>query len=1104
MRSPQECLQAMRRIILASDFLMTNEQEQLSNLRWFADLLTRPLQLATHLEVHCLHGSMPNSVSLSRRKFFALSGIEFDSNATQFFFREEDLSDASIRYLSENLEPGDLIIGYELSEVTRRLLARIGVHYVDVWLHPVRYLDDILFAFSSNHAGVFEKLCRYDLDPEHYRLYADRYRISTYKGTQRVELPIAPGSALFIGQTLQDKAISHHETGEMLNLLHYREEFQRAGRLYSRVYYSRHPYVRSGDDAILAFVRQCSFAEIADWPAYQMLASPMLSHVFSISSSVVHEARYFGKSVEFLYRPAIELEPRFGLRNYASVYQEFVSGHFWSDVLSPLVATHEVPRIVFLDSKDKLRDMLSFYWSYRQVDKVEGMRAQLNAIDRKMQGFDKTGPSSSAAAGGAPIAEPRRHDAATEESKLARRLLDYDVISFDVFDTLLVRPLARPEDLFLLLQDQADAIAEGALGSFVETRANSRRWAVEDGVGLRGEEVPLVARYRAIAKRRGLSDLQVEQLCRAEEEMDLRLLRPRRLAQSLYNEALRRGKRVIVVSDTYYERAFIEKLLEQHGFRGYHRLYVSSDTGTLKHSGTMYQTILQDLGMAPRAILHVGDNPRSDVERARQAGIDALHLPGPADAFAQHTRGFSHMRSRDPRLESLMRGMSANAVADNPRAIDHPSFVGGSARNLGYCVLGPIFLGFARWLIERAIHDRRTHLYFLARDGHIARECYRLLAPLYPDAPPSTYLYASRRGFALPSAESTRDLVAMLEADFSPTSLSSLLLHRFGLPSSAVSRADLRKTGFQAVDETVTWRDRRLVPLVQALSPQILDAARQERALLMEYFEQQGLLEASSRPGIIDIGHNGTLQRALGALLSRSDLHGYYFATFRGIEQLETLGMQAAGYVAQGVDVSEASHPYTRYVLMFELVFLNTEGSFQRMERIDGRLRPLLLPLSGEERRVAVTRDLHAGVTDFVRDCRDLFGDVIKTLHMDPAEIIAPYVEMLQQPSLLDAELFQGVAFENVYSGRDRRYAVEIAADARNSYTRAPIWKEGAEVLRLARHGGRQPHLIRLLDLAHRAGLLSDRKHRKLHRDPKGFFQDSKVPLLRRLSKLVD
>ena len=169
----------MRRIILASDFLMTHEQEQLSNLRWFADLLTRPLQLATHLEIHCLHGSMPGSVSLSRRKFFALSGIEFDSNATQFFFREEDLSDASVRYLSENFEPGDLIIGYELSEVTRRLLTRIGVHYVDVWLHPVRYLDDILFAFSSNHADVFEKLCRYDLDPEHYRLYADRYRIST-------------------------------------------------------------------------------------------------------------------------------------------------------------------------------------------------------------------------------------------------------------------------------------------------------------------------------------------------------------------------------------------------------------------------------------------------------------------------------------------------------------------------------------------------------------------------------------------------------------------------------------------------------------------------------------------------------------------------------------------------------------------------------------------------------------------------------------------------------------------------------------------------------------------------------------------------------------
>ena len=39
---------------------------------------------------------------------------------------------------------------------------------------------------------------------------------------------------------------------------------------------------------------------------------------------------------------------------------------------------------------------------------------------------------------------------------LARRLMEYDVISFDVFDTLLFRPFSRPEDLFYIVGQKLD------------------------------------------------------------------------------------------------------------------------------------------------------------------------------------------------------------------------------------------------------------------------------------------------------------------------------------------------------------------------------------------------------------------------------------------------------------------------------------------------------------------------------------------------------------------------------------------------------------------------------------------------------------------------
>lgn len=41
---------------------------------------------------------------------------------------------------------------------------------------------------------------------------------------------------------------------------------------------------------------------------------------------------------------------------------------------------------------------------------------------------------------------------------LARVLMNYDVISFDIFDTLLFRPFEKPTDLFIILQDKWDYV----------------------------------------------------------------------------------------------------------------------------------------------------------------------------------------------------------------------------------------------------------------------------------------------------------------------------------------------------------------------------------------------------------------------------------------------------------------------------------------------------------------------------------------------------------------------------------------------------------------------------------------------------------------------
>lgn len=1086
----------MARIFMSSDPLFTSESEQHSNLRWFTDLLSRPIEQATGIAPVPFVGSTTGASSFDRREFFRLSRIALDPEATQFFYRHAEVTQASLDYLSECLGSDALIIGYELSESTRAIFSRMGVTYVDIWLHPIRFLDDIIFAFSSNQPDVFERLSGHSLDPEVYHLYGTRAKIATYKGYHRVRTDVVPDSALFVGQTLKDKAVCRDTDGKMLTLLDFKEEFEKAGAKYSRVYYSRHPYVKHGDEEILRYVDACDFAERIDAPAYHLLANPGLRYVFSVSSSVVHEAKYFGKDTKFLYRPVIDLDLRFDPRCYASVFQEFVSGHFWSDVLSPVVETRECARAVFLSEKDQLRDMLGFYWSYRHVDKAEHVRDRLATVESRLRALDpvrKTRPGTRSLV----ALKESTPDPLVVMKGLESQLRSHDVISFDLFDTLVFRPFRKPEDLFDLLEAPVAAATAGRVRGFKEIRLKARGWVASPA---HGEEVVLRERYAAIGERFSLSSEQVARLQEIEEEAELSVLRPRPAGMQLFREALATGKRVVIVSDTFFERPFIEDLLARVEISGQDRVFLSSETGKLKATGAMFDHLVEELGVKPSAILHIGDNVVADVERARERGIAALLLDRTVDAFDAHCLAADTLRKGEGSWGSLRHGLAANHIADIPGAISTPSFVGGTIEQMGYAIVGPIFFAFARWVLESALRDGVEHLYFLARDGHVIMKAYEVIARHYPDAPTASYLYASRRGVAVPALRSAEDVVALLEVNYTATELGEFLHHRFGLPEDEIDTEVLSRHGFDGTDVLVSPREHAdsLRALLEELTPQILRRAEEERAVYLDYLEREAFAPHSKKRAVVDIGHRGTMQNCLSRLVEDDSIGGYYFALFSNVPMIRELGMEAEGFLGDAVDQAPA-HPYVRFILMFELLFLNDEGSFVRMERRDDVFEPIQRQLDGEADRIRFSREVQSAALSFVEDASDVMGPRLGELTIDADEVIAPYVAMLSAPSRLDANPFLGMPFENVYSGRGVAHVISpSAAKGRGG---SSLWLEGSRVL-AKRTSRSQSLLIGLVRIANRFGWISDQKMSKLERSPRRFFSDSRSGWVRLLARL--
>ena len=136
----------------------------------------------------------------------------------------------------------------------------------------------------------------------------------------------------------------------------------------------------------------------------------------------------------------------------------------------------------------------------------------------------------------------------------------HSVISFDVFDTLLIRKTLYPRDVFLLTEQKIKNAGYRAEG-FAVSRAR-----IENDMPLR----TLDDIYGTLAERYGWDTETEERVKRMELDVERSVLEPRPAVVELMEFALREGKRVVLTTDMYLPESVLRMLLEDKG------IYVSS------------------------------------------------------------------------------------------------------------------------------------------------------------------------------------------------------------------------------------------------------------------------------------------------------------------------------------------------------------------------------------------------------------------------------------------------------------------------------------------------------------------------------------------------
>lgn len=311
--------------------------------------------------------------------------------------------------------------------------------------------------------------------------------------------------------------------------------------------------------------------------------------------------------------------------------------------------------------------------------------------------------------------------------EIARKLCEYDVVSFDVFDTLLFRPFAVPSDLFYLVSERLN------YPDFHTIRIEAEETVRRDKGG---ERVTLKDIYDFISERTGI-DSELGQKAETDIEYDLCTYNP--YMKQVWDEVKKSGKPIIITSDMYLSSDFIARLLEKCGFTGYKRLFVSCECKCGKYEGTLYEHIKREL--STNSISHIGDNYSSDVRNARKHGIYAIEYRN-----VNSCGNIFRPRDMSPIIGSAYSGIVNQRLYRGDLTFS-------PAYEYGYKYGGLLILGFCEYIHKIASEKKTDKILFFSRDGYIVKRVYDMLYP--NDA--TEYVYWSRNAAAKLGADMFRD-----------------------------------------------------------------------------------------------------------------------------------------------------------------------------------------------------------------------------------------------------------------------------------------------------------------------------------------------------------
>ncbi len=599
----------------------------------------------------------------------------------------------------------------------------------------------------------------------------------------------------------------------------------------------------------------------------------------------------------------------------------------------------------------------------------------------------------------------------------------YKLISFDIFDTAIVRPFIDSFNVLRLLDDEFRKQANGTFSDFSTIRREAEyeaRKKLRSG-GVRRHEVTIDDIYMVICNDYGIDDAVARRMQAFEIEKEVEVCRVRNSIYDLYELAIQLNKEVIFVSDMYLYDKSIQIILEKTGYCQYKRVYISSNLDLTKAQGDIYEYIIRDLNVLPGNILHIGDDKIADVKNALKFGIEAVYYPSIKDAFAISSPDLYKLlfnntifwQNNTLALNSLsiqlFVSLMINKYFDNPYVTFDsrtdfncdPSFV-------GYGAFGMFLYGVVSWIIKDASKKKYDVIGFMSRDGYMPMKIYNIMSQYYNlTVPKPDYVYTSRQAIISTYIQNDSDIFKLGELiDFigkTPRQLIPLLSSIYGIESEP--EIEIILTNNVSIDEVLTCQSD-LWRLLRICQKKFYNGnTSPDNELLKDYL----ISKLPKKACIFDIGYSakpemyisGFIGKRIDAYFVHGDSSSSKHAKIAGIE-LNTL-----------YDYSPQI-----YGLLDEMLLSEQAGSCIGYKAVNGKAEPIFSSYKFDYIKTSVIRYTQDSALQIIIDALNVI-DVNVNVDDQKYYYSMLYNVAIQSIKTTDMELYTDIRFDDDSLGKE-------------------------------------------------------------------------------------